>query len=165
MSKNKAQNPFLGPIKDARGRQHRHETNYHRGRHRTVMLPSRIAAFQLNNQSTFTYADFDPTVYMSEAVYGGTGQISDDAFALILLVCIRDDASATTAAYGELREKGVTNPSMYVNAGHINNSFVCQQGVVGLQESTKRFQYQLTASGGGTADLHVHIVGYIEQIS
>ena len=162
MSKNKIQDPFLGPIKDMQRSQNEHHHNYYRGRHRITMFDNVINVLNLPGVSTSTWTDLDFTGYTSS----GTGQISDDTFAVILQVRVKDSASATSDAFISYRKNGSTDTigQLVAQPSHINNTYHFEQGIVYL-DSNYICERAILASGANTLTSDIYLIGYIEQIS
>lgn len=157
MSKNKVQDPFVGPIKDMQNRQGEHHSNYYRGRHRVVMLDTRSSILALTNTSDVAWTDVDVTSLMPAT-------ISADTVALIILAEIRDTGSAATDCSVSFRKNGTTSTALVVHGSHINDVYGGGQGIVGI-DSNDILEYTVDATGANTADVNAYIVGYIEQLS
>lgn len=164
MSKNKVQDPFVGPIKEMQVRQGEHHSNYFRGRHRVVMLTNKEKLVDFSAASTnATYADKDVRL-KSDGVTASS--VSDDTIAVILQVIIQDTGSATANCDIHVRKNGSTDdPAILVaKGGHLNSTNRFYNGIVGI-DSNYLIEHKRTASGAGTLTGSINLIGYIEQLS
>lgn len=162
MSKNKLRDEFFGDYVENKKKQQIHHENYYRGRHRIVMLGAGVNILTLTNSSDVSsWTDIDVS---GKKVTGGTGDISDDTIALILLVSVKDTASATNNTYMAFKGGSAASATAYAHTSHINNQYNTEQIIVPIN-SSYILQYQAEASGASTLTGIVNIVGYIEQIS
>ena len=157
MSKNKVQDPFVGPIKEMQNRLGEHQSNYFRGRHRVVMLDTRESILALTNTSDTGWTDIDVSSLMPVT-------ISADTVALIILAEIRDTGSGATDCSVSFRKNGTTSTVLVANGSHINDVYGRAQGIVAI-DSNDILEYIVDATGANTADVNAYIVGYIEQLS
>jgi len=155
MSKNKAHDPFVGSVKQLQKEQGEHHSNYYRGRHRVVMFDDKISALTLTSASTVTWTDLDVTAH-----------VSADTIAVIVLLQVNDSGSAATNALIQVRPNGSVDTVGHVvaTAGYINDQIIYAQGICKV-DTDKILEYQRTASGAGTLDAKIEVVGYIEQLS
>lgn len=156
MSKNKAKDPFVGPIKKMQRGQAEHHSNYYRGRHRVVPFKERVllAGASVSSSSDVGWTDVDVS-----------SEVSEDAIAVILAVFFSDTASSTTNCFAKFRENGASSDGTgFVYGRHLNGQWQSAQLIVPLDDNFI-FEFNVDASGAGTATLATYLIGYIEQLS
>ncbi len=154
MSKSKVQNPFLGGIKEMQDGQSVHHANWFRGRHLFIPFTDWVSVLTLNSVSDTGWTDLNVSA-----------DVSDDAFAVILLAFFQDSASATVNTFAKFRENGSTSDgTAYIHGSHLNSQWRSQQFIVPI-DSTKKLEYNIEASGVNTATLHLYLVGYYSKIT
>lgn len=160
MSRNKLYTSLAGHLKELSERLTRFQKSHTIGRHRTVWLTDRVSALSSTGLSTATFTDLDLSSFTSS----GTSDISDNSIQVLLLVEFRDSGSSGTQTTIALRKKGGTgNGGLIVHGHHINDEYAYAQGWVGI-DADYTLQYSRTASGAGTLDLNIYLVGYREQL-
>lgn len=161
MSKNKINRSLAGKLKDMEEGLSRLQKSHTIGRHRTVMLENSVEILNLTSQSTTSWTDLDLSGYTSS----GTGDLSDNAIAVIVLAKMRDSASATTNISLRLRKNGsaTADGTFIMNGSHLNSQYMNAQGIVPI-DTDYVLERDIAASGAGTLDVLLYLVGYIEQL-
>jgi len=154
MSRNKKYRSLPGHLKKQKSGLDRLQKSHFIGRHRVVMLDDRIEVLNSANVSTTAWTDLDVS-----------GDVSEKSIAAILLCKIRDTGSAATQIVLQLRAKGsaTSDGTFNLNGSHINDEYNGAQAIVGLDDDYT-LQYAYTASGSGTLDVLIYLIGYVEQL-
>lgn len=156
MSKNKKYKSLAGHLKRKDEALKNFQKSHHIGRHRVVMLDDRVEVYNQTGRSTTAWTDLD--------ISGASG-LSAKAISAILLCKIRDSGSAATQIVLQLRAKGsaTSDGTFNLNGSHINSQYNGAQGIVGLDDDLT-LQYAYTASGAGTLDVLIYLIGYVEKL-
>lgn len=156
MSKNKKYTSLAGHLKRKDEALDRFQKSHHIGRHRTVMFEDSVQVLNQTGQSTTTWTDLD--------ISGATG-ISTKAIIGIFKCKIKDSGSAATQIVLQLRVKGSSDAdgTSVLYGSHINNQYNGGPAIVGL-DGDLTLQYAYTASGAGTLDVLIYLIGYIEKL-
>jgi len=117
-----------------------------------IALEPNVNALDLSAQSTAAFADLDLT-----------GDTSGRAIAVLIQVDIEDSGSPAAAVNAEFRKNGTTTDArerrIYPQAAGVPNM---TQMIVEL-DVNQTLEYALNASGAGTMELRIDVLGYFER--
>jgi hypothetical protein len=92
-----------------------------------------------------------------------TASTSANTFAVNLNIQMRDSGSAANNTYISVSDDGGATAYLIAKGGHINDQYIYATGVVGCSTG-QVVEYKIEASGSGTADAYIYLLGYFEYI-
>jgi len=106
----------------------------------------------LTNQSNIAYTNMNLA-----------GYVTQKTIAVNLKLTCRDDASSTDEAYLAVKYPNDSSASLVAKAYHINNVRGIATGICAVNNK-RQISYTVGASGAGTADASISLLGFIELI-
>ena len=117
-----------------------------------IALEPNVNSLSLSAQSTAAFADLDLT-----------GDTSGRAVAVLIQVEVEDSGTPASGVYAEFRNNGTSTDArerrIYPQAAGVPNMI---QMIV-VVDVNQTLDYALNASGSGTMDLRVDVLGYYER--
>lgn len=89
--------------------------------------------------------------------------VSPRTIAVNLLISFRDSGSAANNTSFSVGRNGPNTEELLVKGGHINDLYMYAVGVVACDRN-KKITYRINASGSGTADFNMYLLGFYEYI-